>query len=56
MLATFAFRFLKDVPAPTPAKEDEQDESFQREPEELDFQFDEELTEITGRKNTFSEW
>ncbi|XP_071504606.1 uncharacterized protein [Diadema antillarum] len=24
--------------------------------EELDFQFDEELTEITGRKNTFSEW
>ena len=24
--------------------------------EELDFQFDEELTNITGRKNTFSEW
>ncbi|PIK45846.1 putative la-related protein 1B [Apostichopus japonicus] len=46
----------RDVPAQANTKEGAQDDDFRGEPEELDFQFDEELTEITGRKNTFSEW
>ncbi|XP_041453585.1 la-related protein 1-like isoform X3 [Lytechinus variegatus] len=47
--------------APTPkdkmmSPQTESQDHFEGAQEELDFQFDEELTEITGRKNTFSEW
>ena len=42
--------FLQRTASPEREGDDDGDK------EELDFQFDEELTDITGRKNTFSEW
>uniref|UniRef100_A0A452J4I2 HTH La-type RNA-binding domain-containing protein n=1 Tax=Gopherus agassizii TaxID=38772 RepID=A0A452J4I2_9SAUR len=54
---------VKKRPRPSPARPKKMEESKapqkqkdQDEPEELDFLFDEEMEQIDGRKNTFTDW
>uniref|UniRef100_A0A8C6Q4R0 La ribonucleoprotein 1, translational regulator n=1 Tax=Nothobranchius furzeri TaxID=105023 RepID=A0A8C6Q4R0_NOTFU len=51
---------VKKRPRPSPARpkkeKDESLRSLQDEPEELDFMFDEEMEQIDGRRNTFTDW
>uniref|UniRef100_A0A8C6SYC5 La ribonucleoprotein 1, translational regulator n=1 Tax=Neogobius melanostomus TaxID=47308 RepID=A0A8C6SYC5_9GOBI len=51
---------VKKRPRPSPARpkvsENDPDGAEQDEPEELDFMFDEEMVQMDGRRNTFTDW
>uniref|UniRef100_A0A8C2PQZ3 La ribonucleoprotein 1, translational regulator n=1 Tax=Cyprinus carpio TaxID=7962 RepID=A0A8C2PQZ3_CYPCA len=47
---------VKKRPRPSPARPKVQTHKEQDEPEELDFMFDEEMEQIDGRRNTFTDW
>uniref|UniRef100_A0A671Y711 La ribonucleoprotein 1, translational regulator n=1 Tax=Sparus aurata TaxID=8175 RepID=A0A671Y711_SPAAU len=47
---------VKKRPRPSPARPKVSEGAEQDEPEELDFMFDEEMEQMDGRRNTFTDW